>query len=204
MFDRTDLIVQAAFSDPVLREGRNSELIELAEDDVVVLRVIEHHPPEQRSLEEVRGTIAETLRNERAAELARAAADAFLEEAPTAEDLEALAQMHGGVWQARRWLQRTDSVAPQQVVARVFSLGQSPDGSPVWERVSLPTGGEVAVVLYDVAAGLPETIPRDERDAQQAQLGQQAGVAELAAYAEALRAQASVVIPPATLDPVYY
>jgi peptidyl-prolyl cis-trans isomerase D len=189
----------------VLREGRNSDLIELAEDDVMVLRVIEHHPSEQQPLEEVREQIAEELRFVQADEAARAAASAFLAEVPMAEDLAALAEMHGGIWQGRRWLQRDDSLAPQEVVARAFSLSSpAQPGSPVWDSVVLPAGGEVVLALYRVEAGIPETIPREQRDAQQLQLGQQAGISELAAYAEALRAQASVVIPPETLDPVYY
>jgi len=205
MFDNSAAVVQAAFSDPVLREGRNSELIELTDDDVIVLHVIEHHPAEQQPLEAVREQIADELRFAQADELARAAAAAFLSEAPAAEDLSELAQMHGGVWQGRRWLQRNDSLAPQQVVARAFSLAppQQP-GTPAWDSVVLATGGEAAIALYRVEAGIPETIPREERDAQQLQLGQQAGIAELSAYAEELRAQARVVVPPETLDPVYY
>jgi peptidyl-prolyl cis-trans isomerase D len=205
MFQNGAAVVQAAFSDPVLREGRNSDLIELADDDVMVLRVIEHHPSEQQTLEAVRDQIADELRFAQADELARAAASEFLAEASNAEELQELAQLHGGAWQGRRWLQRDDSLAPQQVVARAFSLGRPlQPATPIWDSVVLPSGGEVAIALYRVEAGIPETIPREERDAQQLQLGQQAGIAELAAYAEALRAQATVVIPPETLDPVYY
>jgi peptidyl-prolyl cis-trans isomerase D len=65
MFENSELIVQAAFSDPVLREGRNSDLIELSEGDVMVLRVIEHNLSEQQPLEEVRDLIADELRNGR-------------------------------------------------------------------------------------------------------------------------------------------
>lgn len=205
MFENSAAVVQAAFSDPVLREGRNSDLIELGDDDVMVLRVTEHHPSQQQSLDEVREQIADELRFAKADELATAAAAAFLAEASAAEDLQELAQMHGGAWQGRRWLQRDDSSAPQQVVARAFSMAPPPQpGTPAWTSVPLTTGGEAVIALYRVEAGLPETIPREQRDERQRQLGQQAGVAELAAYAEQLRAQASVVIPPETLDPVYY
>jgi peptidyl-prolyl cis-trans isomerase D len=205
MFDNSELIVQAAFSDSVLREGRNSDLIELSEGDVMVLRVIEHHPSEQQPLDQVRDVIAGELRNARAAELARAGAEAFLTAAPATadEDLAALAQMHGGGWQARRWIRRDDALAPQQVVARVFALGR-PEEVPVWESVALLDGGEAIVALYDVEPGMAETIAREERDAQQRQLGEQAGLAELAAYAEAVRQDADVVITPEALDPVFY
>ena len=204
MFDNVELIVQAAFSDPVLREGRNSELIELSEGDVMVLRVIEHNISEQQTLEAVRDQIAEELANARAAELAGEAAAAFLEGAAEAEDLAALAETLGGGWQDRRWVRRDDSFAPQPVVSRVFSLGQPPEGSPIWESVVMADGGRAVVALHDIEAGVAEAIPREERDAQQFQLGQQAGIAELSAYAEAVRSQADVVITPEALDPIYY
>ena len=204
MFDNAELIVQAAFSDPVLREGRNSDLIELSEGDVMVLRVIEHNISEQQTLEEVRDQIAEELANARAAELAGEAAAAFLEGAADAEDLAALAETHGGTWQERRWARRDDAFAPQQVIARVFSLGQPADDAPTWESVVMADGGRAVVALHGIQAGVAEAIPREERDAQQFQLGQQAGVAELSAYAEAVRAEADVVITPEALDPIYY
>lgn len=204
MFDNSELIVQAAFSDPVLREGRNSDLIELSEGDVMVLRVVEHNISEQQSLEEVRDQIADELANARAAELAGEAAAAFFDEATGTGDLEALAETHGGVWQERRSVRRDDSFAPQQVISRVFSLGKPAGDSAIWESVVLADGGRAIVALYDVQAGAAESIPREERDAQQFQLGQQAGIVELSAYAEAVRSEADVVITPEALDPIYY
>ena len=136
-------------------------------------------------------------------ELAANAASEFLAQAVATEDLAAAAEQTGGAWQERRWIQRDDAVAPQPVVARVFALGR-PSAAPVWDRVVLPGGGEAVVALYEVAAGAPESIPREDRDAQQLQLGQQAGLAELTAYAEAIRGDADVVITPEALDPIYY
>jgi peptidyl-prolyl cis-trans isomerase D len=204
MFENSELIVQAAFSDPVHREGRNSELIELSEGDVMVLRVIEHHVSEQQTLEEVRDQIEEELASARAAELAGEAAAAFLEASAGAEDLAALAETNGGDWQERRWVRRDDSFAPPQVVSRVFSLGQPEAGSAIWETVVLSDGGRAIVALYGIEAGVAEAIPREDRDAQQFELGQQAAFAELSAYAEAVRAEADVVITPEALDPIYY
>lgn len=203
MFENSAAIVQAAFSDEVLRERRNSDLVELSEGDVVVLRVIEHNLPEQQTLEEIRDIIVEEIRSARAAELAAEAAAAFRADAPQAEDLAALAEESGGTWEQRRWILRNDAAVPQQVVARVFGMSR-PTQEPLWDTVVLASGGESVVVLYDVAAGAAESIPREERDAQQVQLGQQAGIAELTAYAEAIRADADVVVTPEALDPIYY
>ena len=122
----------------------------------------------------------------------------------TADDPAALAAASGGSWQARRWIRRDDALAPTQVVARVFALSAPQGDEPVWDSVVLPDGGEVVVALFGVEAGVAETIPRDERDAQQFQLGQQAGFSELSAYVTEIREAADVVITPEALDPIYY
>ena len=44
LFENSAPVVQAAFSDDLLESGKNSTLLQLAEDDVVVLRVTAHHP----------------------------------------------------------------------------------------------------------------------------------------------------------------
>ena len=169
-----------------------------------MLRVVEHHLPEQQALEDVRETITAELRDTRAAQLARNAAAAFIADAPVSDDLAALALMHGGVWEDRRLIRRDDASAPQQVVTQVFALGQPQGDAPVWDTVVLPTGGAAVTALYEIEPGAAESIPRDQRDAQQYQLGQQAGMAELAAYADAIREDADVVITPEALNPIYY
>ena len=71
-------VVQAAFSDELVDSGRNSQLIELADDDALVLRVTAHHLPMTKPLDEVRDQIRDELVREQAAELAETAATTFL------------------------------------------------------------------------------------------------------------------------------
>lgn len=71
-------VLQAAFSDEVLVDGANSALIELDPDTVVVVRVKQHMQPEQRPLDEVRESIVEQLRKQKAAEQARQNGEAML------------------------------------------------------------------------------------------------------------------------------
>ncbi len=57
-----ELVRKAAFSKTVLEERGNSDIIELAPDHVIVLRVIEHKQATVRPLEEVRSEIENGLR----------------------------------------------------------------------------------------------------------------------------------------------
>ena len=68
-FTNSAAVVQAAFAEEIVDNGRNSELVELAEDHVLVLRVVAHHVPTTKPLDEVREQIREELTRE-----ARAAA----------------------------------------------------------------------------------------------------------------------------------
>ncbi len=204
MFTNSAAVVQAAFSDDVLSQGRNSDLIELSEDNVMVLRVVAHNEPVQQALDDVREEIVAELTRTAAAQLARDAAETFRAEVDMAEDLAAAAAARGGTWSEPIWIGRGDASVPTQVVSRVFALSAPTAGDARWENVLLPTGDEVVVALYAVEAGAPEAIPREDRDERQRGLGEQAGVIELAGYAAAAREAATVRIPSEVLDPVFY
>ena len=73
-FANSAAVVQAAFAEEIVDSGRNSELVELAEDHVLVLRVAAHHVPTTKPLDEVREQIREELRARARRELAEAAA----------------------------------------------------------------------------------------------------------------------------------
>lgn len=55
-------VMEAAFSDDVLEEGYNSEVIELGDDRRLVVRVIEHRDAEILAFEEVEGQVREAVR----------------------------------------------------------------------------------------------------------------------------------------------
>ena len=68
-------VIQAAFSPEVLGQGENSGLVEIADDHVVVLRVVTHHLPAEQLLDAVRTDIEEELTQVAAETLAGAAAE---------------------------------------------------------------------------------------------------------------------------------
>jgi len=89
-FPNSAPVVDVVFGFEPLDIGINSELIELSDEHVVVVRVVDRFEPERRPLEEVADEIRETLERERAEQLADEAAAAFaaaLPETLTAEFL---------------------------------------------------------------------------------------------------------------------
>ncbi len=86
------VVIDAAFTDLVLHEGAASDAIDIGANHIVVLRVVEHLPSVQQSIEDVRETIVAELTNVAANDAARAHADSLLASLQAADsDLEALA-----------------------------------------------------------------------------------------------------------------
>jgi peptidyl-prolyl cis-trans isomerase D len=200
-FDNSAAVVQAAFAEEIVDSGRNSELVQLAEDHVLVLRVKEHHVPTTKPLDEVRDQIREELVRERAQELAEEAARAFLADIQTGGDPAQRAAARGGKWNAAAWITRTDDTVPTAVLSAAFGMPKTDAAAPQREVVALPNGGQAVIVLTGVQAGEPETLTEDEREQRRQQLETQSARSELTGYAGNLRATADVRIPDDILNP---
>ncbi|SNR72447.1 peptidyl-prolyl cis-trans isomerase D [Methylobacillus rhizosphaerae] len=79
-FFKNDKLMDAVFSDEVLKEKRNTEAIEVSPNNLVSARVAEYKPAAARSYEEVKSGIADFLKQEKAAKLAREKGEATLAE----------------------------------------------------------------------------------------------------------------------------
>lgn len=201
LFENSAGVVQAAFGDELVESGRNSDVIELAEDHVVVLRVAAHQVPTTKPLDEVRDQIREELTRERSQQLAEEAAQAFFAEFERGADPVSLAATYRGTWQPATWLTRTDAVAPTEVLAAAFGMPKVLSGVVQREVIALANGGQAVIALSNVEAGQPSSMSQDERDQRQQQLSEQAARAELTGYAGNVRDQATVRIPPDILEP---
>jgi len=203
-FSNGAAVVQAAFAEEVVDSGRNSELIELADDHVLVLRVTAHHLPQTKPLDQVRDQIRAELTAERAQQLAEEAATAFLAEIEQSGDPAVLAAARSGTWYPAAWVERTDSAVPTEVLSAAFGLAKPAADAVLRERVALANGSHVVVVLTKVEAGEPASMTQAERDQRQKQLADQSARAELTSYAGSVREQATVRIPPEILEPPVY
>jgi peptidyl-prolyl cis-trans isomerase D len=197
-------VVQAAFSDDVVDSGRNSKLVELADDQVLVLRVTGHNLPKTKPLEEVREQIRAELIRERTQELAEEASTAFLADLEKGGDAAALAAKAGGTWHPAAWVMRTDNAVPTEVLSAAFAMRKADAGAPQRQEIALANGSHAVVALSGVQAGEPSGLTQAERDQRQKQLSDQSARAELTAYIDSVRDEASIKIPPEVLEPPAY
>jgi peptidyl-prolyl cis-trans isomerase D len=199
-FANSAAVVQAAFADEIVDSGRNSELVELAEDQVLVLRVAAHQLPTTKPLDEVREQIREELVRERAQQLAEEAAQEFLEAIEQGGDPAELAAARRGTWMPAAWVTRTEMSLPTEVLSTAFAMPKT-SGAPQREIIALSNGGQAVIVVTNVEAGEPTSMSQEERDQRQQQLADQAARAELTGYAGNLREAATVRIPDDILNP---
>lgn len=182
---------EAAFGEDVLQGGRNSDLVELSDTHVLVLRVAEHEPAQTRPLEAVREEIRDILAKEAAREAALEAGRKALERIRQGVAPGQVAQDHGLALQEPGFVSRDQTGLPRQVLLKAFALNKPADGGISAAGTPLPNGGYAVVVVRGVREG---EIQSGGGDPTPARLAQQYGARELEAAYAALEGGAQVRI----------
>lgn len=127
-------VVAAAFSEDVLQENNNSELIELEDDQVLVLRVVEHEAEHPQAFEEVKDRIRATLKREKASKLAAAKGEELLKSLQGGStSLEQLAEENSWKLEPAATIKRNSTAVPAAVRDTAFGL-------PGRRQTNLPSG----------------------------------------------------------------
>ena len=139
-------VMRQAFSDDVLEEGFNSEVIELDEDRRMVLRVVEHRDATTLPLDEVRDRVVAAVETDTTREALEARADEMLASLRSGETL-------GLDWQRAESLNRQgQSELAQPVIEAAFRLPHPSEGETVYGRAV--DGQRVVLIgLESVTAG---------------------------------------------------
>ncbi|NKN32212.1 SurA N-terminal domain-containing protein [Marichromatium bheemlicum] len=146
-------VLSAAFSEEVLIEGNNSELIEPDRERLraVVVRVRDHRESAQRPLEDVREDIVTALRQQRAEAAALAAAETALAQVRDGEADWAEA-MTGATLESVGLVGR-GAALPDAVLDLAFTLPAPQSDAPELEAAALADGDAVVVRLTRVEDG---------------------------------------------------
>ena len=185
-------VIQAAFSDEVLQDGLNSELIELDADTAVVLRVKEHLRPSQRPLQEVAADIELLLARRQASEQVREQAEALTAGLRQGElDTTAVAADLVSEWREYEAVRRSSTQLPAALLREIFAMPAPQDEQSSYAHFARQDGSRWIVALEGVA--LPENLTeqaddQEYRDFVAAQTGEQ----DFAALRQQLRDAADI------------
>ena len=146
--------LSAAFSDEVLLEKVNSDLIEVADDHVLVLRVKQHEVERTRTLEEVKGEIETALRGEKAQQLAKEWADALLASINASEDVSAQLAEKSLEWAEEQGVNRFGTALNRDIAEELFKL--APESNKAVVEMNNGDVGLVELVKVNEAENAPE------------------------------------------------
>lgn len=180
------------FTPELLEDKVNSEVLEVAPEHFVVVRVTEHVAAATKPLEAVKEQIVSTLTNEKASSLLAEYSENLFTEFKAGKSLQEIASAEATEVSTEAALQRQSySVAPA-IVKEVFALPHPSEGGKIESLVTLNNGDVALVQLNSVTT--PEITA--ELDAQQKQgITMSAINKNYLAFVSALESKAEVVRP---------
>lgn len=162
-------LLNAAFSQEVLEDGHNSDVIELGGDKFVVLRQHRHNQPEVLPLAEVSEDIAAAIAADKARAMVTANAELAVQQLRDGAKLEELAANSGYEWRVELAADRRNTAVPADVLGHVFGMPSPAPGETVVDYLIGPAGDAQVIALARVTEGQYDAL----EEAQQAQLVQQ-------------------------------
>ena len=184
-------LITAAFSDEVMLEGNNSDVIEIGDNQAVVLRVEQFNESAVLPLEDVMGEISVILRTQMEREAVQNLGEELMIAVEEGADVEALLAENELEWLDAENISRNDFSVNREVVDHVFTM-TAPEGEPVVSSVNLANGTFVLVELNQVNPGEFSSIPEPERNRLVDSLQSDLGVSDYQSFLVSLRENSDI------------
>ena len=184
-------LVTAAFSDEVMLEGNNSDVIEIGDNQAVVLRVQRFNESAIRPLDDVIGEISVILRTQMEREAVESLGEELLITAEEGGDVDSLLADNELVWLNAENISRNDFSVNREVIDHAFTMAAT-EGGPKVSSVSLANGTFVLVELNQVNPGEVSAIPEPERNRLVDSLQSDLGVSDYQSFLVSLRESSDI------------
>lgn len=182
-----EAIREAAFSATLLEDRRNSDVIELDQRRVAVIRVIDHREPRPRPLDEVRDEVRDRVESARIETRMREWSESVIERLDDGERPEEIAGENVELVE-HGWISRGTDESGRDLVEAAFGLAPpGDDGS--YADLTLADGARAVVAVRDIR--FPEVAEDALAQASERRARVQSE-AEFRAWMEALRADADI------------
>lgn len=188
-------VMAAAFSDEVLAQRQNSELLELGPEHVMVLRVTEHEESSVQPLEKVLLEIEAVLKNRQATKLAEQMGKDLLVTLAGGATLDKLAADKGVKLHQAGDVGRAAKEMPGEILETLFTM-QHPQGDiPVYDGTALSNGDYAIVALRKVTDGSIASLKPEELQGVTESLRRMLGQGNFDHVIANMRDNAKIVIP---------
>ncbi len=193
-------VIEAAFSDEVMLDGNNSDVIEIGEERAVVLRVNTTTPEGILPLEDVEPEIAVALRAQMERDAVAALGDEFATLLDTGGDVEEFLTENELQWRTETQVKRNQSTVNREIIEAVFALPVPTDSDVTRSQLTLGNGTFVLAELISVTEGNFESLAEAERSSMRESVIGDLGSSELRAFVANLRETGDIFIPERDLN----
>ena len=160
-------VLKAAFSEALRLGQNNSDGISLADDRMVVLRVIERRPPELRPLSALHEEVMEDWTAAQARERAKAQGEGILAALQAGEEVAELTEAHALEWIERMEVGRDDPELSRQILRAAFQAGRPDEGAKAYRGVQNGDGDYSLIEISAVRVPVSDDKQGDEENADQ-------------------------------------
>jgi len=184
-------LITAAFSDEVLLEGNNSDVIEVDTEQAVVLRVREFTEAAVQPLQEVQPEIAVILRTEMEKDEVQELGNRLLAAAVAGEGLDELLVENELGWIVEEAVERIAFTANREIINKAFEM-QRPTSEAVLATITLDNGTFVLLELNQVQPGAIDSLEEDELITLTDTLASSLGNSDFEAFLNNLKGNADI------------
>jgi len=188
-------VVDAAFTEDILESRNNSEPIEISDDHLVVIRVLDHEPAETKPLDAVREEAERKAHDAKARMLVRNEGEQLLEDLKSGVSMEEAAGKRGLEVSDSGYINRASGTLDRLLVQEVYRMPPVTDDHPSMKGVALASGDYAILLLDEIRDGDVTKLNATDRNKIAAEIAKIQGNTELTAVVDALRANATIIIP---------
>jgi peptidyl-prolyl cis-trans isomerase D len=183
-------MLAAVFNEDVLAGNKLAGPVAIADDHLVIFKVLEHRAPAPQPLASVRDEIIAAIKKSESTAAAKAAADAAVKQLDSGTAFDQVIKSLGVTAAPAAYVGRNDPQLPVQVRQAAFEAPRPAD-KPVDRAVELDNGGAAVLAVSAVKPGASGTNPQN--DAQLAtQFLRRDRDAAMNAYLQELQRRASI------------
>lgn len=185
-------VLKAAYSDEVLNQGLNSELIEINNNRSVVIRIKEHKAASQKPLAVVKESIRQQLVMIKAKEKVANVGKLIVQKLNDKVSEKKIAKQLSIELKQEGFVKRTGSSVDGNVVREAFQLQAPTTGEPAMKEFSLSNGDFVVLRVKAVRDGDLSKVSQEEQKSLKDQLLSQAGNMDYAAMLDLIKEGANI------------
>jgi peptidyl-prolyl cis-trans isomerase D len=183
-------LLRAAFSDDALSGQRITGPVVLAEDQIVIFKVLSHQLPAPEPIATVKDEIVAAIRKSDGTKGALAAAQDAVKQLQQGTSLDAVTKTLGVSAAPSVFVGRSDPQVPAQIRAAAFAAAK-PDPKAVYQALALDDGGAAVIAVTAVKAGASGANPQNDQQLEDEYLKRDRQ-GELAAYILDMQQRAKV------------